>query len=543
MAPKRDTHKRTDCNTPPQSNVFVPIIQQEHSAHDSAKITWFTLALSSVFFLLELVNILHHAMWRDEIQVWSLSQRCHSLLQFLTLKRYEDLGHPDAWHLVVYPVSRFTSNPLAMQLLHLAIATLTVVVVARYSPFTRLQKILIVFGYFLFYEYATISRGYALGVLGIFVFCALFRPGPKKNYLLLAAVLGLAAQADIYAVILAIALVLGMLLEAIQAAEPRQYLYPSAARVGFAAALFVAAILTSVFRMRPPADSAFYPSWHFPVNPTGIGRTLAMMWKAFVPIPELSRHFWNTNIVGNQPAIAVLSIGVLCVSVLFFVRKPIALCAYASGIGAMLLFRHVKYAGDLRHDGHAWILFLACLWLAHAYPQESFPLPALDRMAGWFTRYENRTFLGLLVVQVVAAVIASAIAFEVPFSQARATANFLRSSHMDRMFIVGDPDAPLATLAGYLNRDIYYPRGDRMGTYIVWDTKRLAAPQKPILELGEQKAEQLHQNVLVILNHPAKPADVAHRQITSFRGSVVGSEDYYIYLVPYEAGANSPTRN
>jgi hypothetical protein len=56
----------------------------------------FAFGLTSIYFLLELVNVLRHGMWRDEIQTWSLSQRSHSLAEFLSRKRYADLGHPDA---------------------------------------------------------------------------------------------------------------------------------------------------------------------------------------------------------------------------------------------------------------------------------------------------------------------------------------------------------------------------------------------------------------------------------------------------------------
>jgi hypothetical protein len=59
----------------------------------------FAAALTVVFALLELVNILHHAMWRDELYVWALCRHCHSVGDLLYLKRYD--GHPDACYLLV----------------------------------------------------------------------------------------------------------------------------------------------------------------------------------------------------------------------------------------------------------------------------------------------------------------------------------------------------------------------------------------------------------------------------------------------------------
>jgi hypothetical protein len=503
------------------------------SVKESISAQVFAFGLAASFFLLDLVNILHHALWRDEMQVWIVAERSHSLMECLRLKTYEDIGHPDLWHVLVYPVSRLTSNPVGLQLLHMLLATMTAYVIARHSPFTRWQKALIVFGYFPFYEYAVVSHDYALGILAIFSFCAAFRPGPRKNYVVLAALLAVMAESNIYALMIALSFVFMMVLEAIRSPEPRQFLFPNVRSVLFAATLFFAVTLLSVSRMLAPADSGFVRPWHFPLDVSSAGRTVAMMWKVFMPVPEFSRQFWNSNIV-TGPLVSVLSLVVLFASVLFFVRKPLILFLYTCGLGALFFFKHAKYAGFLRNDGHAFILFLACLWLAVAYPEERFPLLSVDRIARWFAPYRQRVLVSLLVIHVAVAVIASAIAFKVPFSQAKATAEFLRAKHMDGMFIVGDPDAPLLTLAGYLHREIYYLRGDRMGSYVIWNGKRLVDPKQSPLQAGMAKAAERQEDVLVIVTRPTQVFDASIQEVASFEGSVVGSEDYYIYLVKYE---------
>lgn len=499
------------------------------TANESVSARIFALCLTACFSLLGLINVLHHSLWRDEMQVWIAAQKAHSLAELLHLKYYEDIGHPDGWHALVYPISRLTSNPLGLVLLNFALATLTAYVIARYSPFPRLQKVLMVFGYFLFYEYAIVSHDYALGILPIFLFCAAYRPGPKKNYVLLAVLLAITSEANIYALMVALAFALMMLLEIAFANDPREYL-ASAGRIALAAVLFVGLALAGIARMIAPADSGFVRPWHFPLDVASFGRTLAMMWKVFVPIPQFTHQFWNSNIV-PIPLIPVLSLLVLAFSILFFMRKPLILCAYLSGLGALFFFRHAKYAGFLRNDGHAFILFLACMWLAYFYPEQRFPVLPLDRIGRWFAPYRKPVFVGLLAIQVGVAAIASAIAFKVPFSQAKNTAEFLRAQNMDKMFIVGDPDAPLLTLAGYLQRDIYYLRGDRMGSYVMWNGKRLENPKLTAMQAGAEKAAELNQDVLVIVTRPVQVPDASVREVASFTGSIVGSEDYYIYLV------------
>jgi len=490
---------------------------------------WFAAALTSVFFLLELINIRHHAMWADEMQVWSFSVHSHSLRELLYLTRYE--GHPDAWQLLVYSISRFFSDPVAMQFLHLAIATMTAYVVARYSPFPRLQKVLIIFGYFLFYEYAAISRDYALGILCLFAFCVVFRPGPQKKYGLLVILLALMAESNIYALIIALSLALMILFELLQARESRQYLFSKMREIAFAAALFLTAVFISLLQMRPPTDAGWNVlSGLAGRTRNGFSSTLAMIWRAFLPIPRLSYQFWNSNLLGDHTRVmALLSILILCISVLFFVHKRTVLFLYVFGLGALLLFKQLLYTGLLRHDGHAFILFLACMWLSKSYPDEKFPLPLVERAAERLGPHQDCLFLGLLGVQVIAALIASGIALKVPFSEAKAAANYLRAHRMDSMFIIGDPDLAMSPIAGYLNREIYYAQGNRMGSYIIWDAKR-TRPTEPVLELGRRKAAELQQDVLVILN----VRDPSAHAIASFEGGIVRYEDCYIYLIQTE---------
>jgi hypothetical protein len=490
---------------------------------------WFSAALTSVFFLAELINILHHPMWADEMQVWSFCVHSRSLRELLYLTRYE--GHPAAWQFLVYFISRLTSDPVAMQFLHLAIATMTAYVVARYAPFSRLQRVLMVFGYFLFYEYAAISRDYALGILCLFCFCAVFQPGPKKRYGLLIILLALMAESNIYALLLALSLALMIVFEAFEVRESRHYLFSRTKENACAALVFLAAVFISLLHMRPRADAG----WNFFAGlavrtRTGFDGTLAMIWRAFVPIPRLSHQFWSTNFLGDHVRVmAFLSIVLLCISVLFFVQKRIVLLLYLSGLGALLLFKQLVYFGQLRHDGHAFILFLACMWLSRSYASQRFPLGIVETAAEWLRPYQDRLFLGLLAVQVIAALIASGIALQVPFSEAKAAAQFLRANHMDRMFMIGDPDLAVSPIAGYLNREIYYAQGNRMGSYVIWDEER-NRPTEPALELGKTKAAEQHQDVLVILNVP----DPSALAIASFAGGIVRYEDFYIYLVQTE---------
>ena len=158
------------------------------------------------------------------------------------------------WHLLLMPITRLTSSPAGIQILHLAIASTTIFIVARYAPFNPLQKILFAFGYFPLYEYGVISRNYAPGLLCIVVTCALLRQRHQRP-LWLALVLVLMSHTSAHACIVAIGVLLALALDyrlnrralAEDGAVDVRKLY-----AGFAVA--AAGILLSVLQMIPPAD-------------------------------------------------------------------------------------------------------------------------------------------------------------------------------------------------------------------------------------------------------------------------------------------------
>ena len=76
--------------------------------------------LLAAFFVLGLLLVLRHALWQDEWQAWLLVRGSRSLAELFQNLRYE--GHPAFWYLPLYGLSRFTAQPLAMQLLHLTLA-------------------------------------------------------------------------------------------------------------------------------------------------------------------------------------------------------------------------------------------------------------------------------------------------------------------------------------------------------------------------------------------------------------------------------------
>ena len=154
-----------------------------------------SLLISIIFFLVSLWLLGKHEMWRDELQAWLLVRDSSNLISLSQNLKFE--GHPGLWHLILFPLTRISSNPLSMQIIHLLISTCSVYVLFKWSPFTRIQKIFLTFSYFLFYEYSLIVRSYSVSTLLIFIFCTLFE-NRGKNIIKISCVLALLSHTSIF---------------------------------------------------------------------------------------------------------------------------------------------------------------------------------------------------------------------------------------------------------------------------------------------------------------------------------------------------------
>lgn len=493
------------------------------------------------FFLVGLATILNHEMWRDELQAWLIAKESGSLLELARNMRYD--GHPPLWYLLLYALSRATQNPASMQALHLAIATATCYVFARFAPFPRLQRALFCFGYFPLYEYAAISRNYASGVLLLFCFCAAYRRDTAaKNYPLLALLLALMASTNAYAFMLSAALAAMLAFEVWRDRADRATLRTKARGIVAACLIYAAGAGLSVLQMLPPADSGNILGWYFNLSPSGIIFILTVIWRGLVPVPAVAHQFWNTNYVESEPTAALLALVLLAVTSLALARRRAALLAYLLGTGAILLFTFTKFYGSARHHGHVYLLLVACLWLAARMPEEKLKDRLLDRASRALSRPWRHAFTALLLAHVALAALFCYADLKYPFSRSRDVAEFMREEGLTGAgdLIVGGEDAHVSPVTAFLGRKVYYARGDREGTFIVWDRDWRFWPSQDVLGAARRKAAERREGVLVISTWSLDGSGSA-RRLAEFNGSIT-DENYYLYVVEPETAEGHETR-
>ncbi len=499
----------------------------------------------ALFILLSLVAALRHEMWRDELQAWLLAKEQASFAELGRAVRYDK--HPLAWYVVLFLLSRLTGSPLAMQLFHVGLAALSAWLVLRLAPFSPVQRSLLIFGYYLFFEYNVISRNYALGILSLFLFC-FFYAGKRKVPLAWAICLFVLANTSIYGLIFAIAASGAVIADVLTEKSLRRQW------TAFVALMLIGlGVAVGAWCLRPIP----YSSWdqvsrlHTSFNAGLASKVLWIVPNTYMQVPRPAFHFWNTHILGNGPSIlvvnALLALLVLIFAVSVIWRRRSALVFFLLSTSGTLAWLYIASVGFVRHQGHLFLAFIAAIWLARGSLD-----PTKTSSAGTERRPAGIPALSVVLtlifaVQAVGGVFAVGMDIVHPFSQAKATAQYIKQRGYRDLPIVGEMDYLMTPVSGYLGRKIYFVRGERLGSYVKWDMRRFqdVSPEL-ILQRAEQFSRKERKDCLILLNFHLDPAleQPGHLiKLMATSRAITGSEVYRLYLMKYPGLSHpAPTR-
>lgn len=519
-------------------------VESSPSTSSIGESAWFAPTLTAVYALVLSFALFHHEMWRDEIQAWLLARDSANVFELFRNLKYE--GHPGLWYLLLMPTTRLTNSPVGMQILHLMIASTTIFIVAKYAPFSRLQKSLLAFGYFPLYEYGVKSRNYALGLLFVVVTCVLLRHR-WRHPLWLALVLCLMSHTSVHACIIAISVTFGLGLDYWlnrQSLEADDAVDVQRIYAGFAV-VFIG-ILLSVLQMSPAADSG--PWAGVGAGGPHIGRFMKLVQQAFFS-PDFSIMTETLALslgleVGRlQQLYSIYACGLLATIVVYYRRRPVAQAVFLCCATGLLHFFILIHGGNLRHYGFLMIALLLLLWSGRYLTVWSNGAEEGFSMRGAGASFGGILLTGLLALHTLSGLNAVAIDIERPFSLGKRAAEYIQAENLVSLPIIGNQDIFVSTVVGYLRRKraIHYVQGNREGTFIRWDIKReTRVDESVLLSQTQALADRTGSKVLMILSHPLSldlSAQRVIRPLASFTGSKV-REDYHLYLheSPAEGG-------
>ena len=437
-----------------------------------------------IFFLIQLIGIFHHEPWMDELQAFQIAMNSHSLSSLFYNMRYE--GHPAGWHLILYLITCFTNNIFYMQLVHIIIASAAIFILFSYAPFSLVEKIFLALSYFLFYEFAQISRCYVLSTFSVISICAVIGEKYYKRKLsdqpafqpslfyLLSFLLLLLANSALLGLVISGAL--GFYFLWVIWNEKTAILSDKRLKTSFGLSILIVLFgwAVSAIQIMPREDyggNSLIPMG-FDLSRTGVVITQLLL--AYFPFPKLGKvQCWSTYIILPDTAKTLVfpTIIVFTAIALILVKKPKLLFFYCMAtIGISLIFLYVHVISP-HYFGHHFIVLLACLWLErYVSPNPNIMIVIRD---SFIAKLKKISFYVIMTVQVLAGLYMYCMDLIYPFSNCKQTGEYITNTHLNRYPLMGGIDFYIVPLSYYVNKPIYDIDRDDTLRYIIWDKKRM----------------------------------------------------------------------
>lgn len=491
-----------------------------------------------VFIILSLFLLFNHEPWRDEAQAWLTSRDNPNVPSIIKQMGYE--GTPALQHLILFPLAKLGFPYYSMAILNFLFMLSSLIIFIIYAPFSKLQKVLFAFGYYIFYEYNVIARSYTISVLCLFLIALIYKERFRK-FALYPILMVLLGNTNVHSLVIAI------VLSSVYVFELKFREDIGVKRSCIASSIIFLGILVSIYQLWPPSDLlSVYRRWNFDLNISHFLVLPNVAIGAFMPIPEFVINFWNTKLISYHLSfytpkyLSIFGLLLFLLTLIFFIRKPEPLFIYlVSSIGLFCIF-FFKYAGALRHHGLIFIVFIISLWIAKNYEDKLFVNNRLvHRLLN--KKVLTNLFIFLLSCQVIASPVAFYYELKYDFSAAKRTAAFLKSEDLinKNTFIVTWRSYAESAILPYLPKpysQFYYLEYNDFGSFWVlkeaFSTLRYMSIEEIVDTIDDLVEDKHYNNVLFIFNKKVegeKKFDERYDPIAYFEKTIVKDESFYIY--------------
>lgn len=527
-----------------------PMAEPAVPAHTPVSDNIFTYSVLAAFFVIGLIGVFHHEMWRDELQIWLVGSSAHSFSEFI--RNMTNECNPLGWYGLDFILSRFSDNPLIVQVFHLLLASGTVFMILKYSPFTRLQKVFVSFSYYLFFEYCLIARGYALTIFFIFLFCTLYQQVKSKNrYVIISLVLFCLPNTTGHGVIITMSFLAMMMADYMFSEDisikkkykPMQFL------IGVGIVLL--GVYIAMRWITPPANNHYGNNWYSGIDSHRMELSFRTFWMSFLPIPQLSTiHFWNSNLFYAADTSAftfailrLLAIAIILFCILYYSNKISVAVFYLAATSGVLLFHYTNNVifaiNAANHYGFIFITFIAAAWLAPNLKKTKLVIPGLKSLRNKLKIEKNFTYLvtGLFAINMLAGLIAYSKDYSLIFSNITQTGQYIVSHHLDKLPETGYIDYAVSPTSAFTKQPIYFPDRDTTGRFTISIQSRYSFDPKTLYNRMADFISHQKDSVLYIstgdyygIGEGKVFGNIQFTRLASFYDCVVPDENYVLYI-------------
>ncbi len=483
----------------------------------------FVSLITLVYALLLAAGQYHHELWADEANCFLVGKDSHSISELLDNCRYE--GHPLLWNFLIYFVTRFTHNPVSMQVLNMVLAVVNVFLILRYAPFPRYIQVLLVFGYFSLFEYGVISRNYMLVFVLLTAYLAMTF-NRNNRYWLQLIVLLLLAHTHLFGLVIAVCLFI------------IDFPYRRLSAPGIAAKLipfvFIAALVFSILRINPAADDIRMTAYNNAplISAERFKKVAGVPVKAFLHIPNLANpNPWNrSTIIVSYPRLALV-LGLLLIiipGILFRKSLKLLVLFYGALLGIVLSAFVSPLMVAPRHASFLFLALLACWWRSYHDPH----IPDFTR------RLTGLIYAPIFILQLACGLLMYREDWQRPFSNGKQVAEFIKQHNPQQLPVAMSNQGSGQPISVYLDQSLFYPEKQGMGSFSAMNTTPFLQPVDSAFARTLRWAKSKQSDAWLVLNIDRNKEPYAvpvfADSVAAFNGAIVESENYTLYYITHQ---------
>lgn len=491
----------------------------------------FTLLVCIPYLAFLIWMHVHHEMWRDEVHAWTLSRLSAGFWDLVTGDRACE-GHPPLWFWYLRIWSWFTPSVVGVQIATIAAATAAAVVLARFAPFPRYLKVLLLFSYYFGHEYTVMSRNYVLGWLCLCVFCALYHPLRVRHWLV-AASLALLSLTSFYGLVMSCFLLAFFVLDQLRVSwsgrhgtGPAELAVVASPRLLGTVVVVGLAMVFCFVTLLTPEPNPFSPAFNLAaIKLSALPDIMFRVTAGFLPWRAFDTDlFWGgvNTLWGSQsrwPTYVGAALMVVALASLYPSWRLMLI--YLGATSLLMLFQQTRLEGSPRHWGHVFVILVAASWLLRLrYPHRRH-------------RFSTVTLVVMLSLQAQSFAVATAIDTREVFSGGRDAAAYIRAHGLEDLPIVAGPDYHAVTVAGYLRRPFIATETDETNQTVVFHSRRRPFVREELVKRAVAEARQRKGPVLMLSfdTLPDPGPDATSTLLFASRQGLVQDEVFRVYRV------------
>lgn len=417
---------------------------------DRLKSNVFKAILLLCYGAILIFGISNHELWGDELHSWNIAKGSESLSQLFQNIRYE--GHPPFWYLCLFTITRFTHALVWLKVLQGFFAIATAAIILFRSPFSILQKIMLLCGYYFVFEYAVLARNYMPAIFFASWIAVLDRSQTRFRVIFYYLLLFLLSNVHLIGLILAVSIHTSICFEKIKSGNSNA--------IKLLAGFLI--FLPSIYFILPPQDSQLnFQFWIEKWNYSQLYLFITVIVKSLFPFPDfINQHWWNTNLFLDNDTfifrtVSFLLFAFLLSAIIFSVRNnKTALVLLISNLALTLLLSFVFPLNSARYVGFVFIGFILSAWIALNHGAQV-----------------HKLFYLLLFLQIPGAWIAYASDMEQKFSSAENVREVLKSEVIEPGSLIATDYWTLNNLSAYADSSFYTIELHRSVSFLQWNNE------------------------------------------------------------------------